>query len=108
MFGVFKKLFKITCKTNKKIATSFVELLIILAIVGILFTLYQKTVDKEAITTKYAYKNVINEVIAYAATETDAYKNNLPNNICENFFSAINTLGDMNCNTSAVPVLTNV
>jgi len=108
MFGVFKKSYKTDCKLGLKSATSFIELLIIFAIVGVLFVLYQKTVDKDAITTKYAYKNAINDVIAYAATETDTYRNNLPNPICENFFNAINTLGDKNCNISQVPVLPNL
>lgn len=108
MFGIFKKLFKTTYKITGKTATSFIELLIILAIVGVLFVLYQKIVDKDAITTKYAYKNLINNVIAYAASETDSYQNELPNPICDNFFNAINTLGDKNCDVSAIPALPNL
>lgn len=107
MLGVFKKLFKINCKTGGKIATSFVELLIILAIVGILFVLYQKTIDRDAITTKYAYKNVINDMIAYAATET-SQQDFGDSNICASMFNSMNTLGDMYCGRSAIPVLSNL
>ncbi len=110
MFEVFEKLIKSLKSivfSRKRLATSFVELLIILAIVGILYVLYQRTVDKDAIATKYAYKNLINDMISYTATETDSYANTLPNPICNSLFDAFNTLGDKNCDISSLPALPN-
>lgn len=98
MFGVFKKS-----------AASLAELLIILAVVGILSVLYQRTVNTEAIEIKYAYKNLIDNMVGYTATKTDTYTKLIPEDaICEDFFDTVNTLGDKNCTASSVPMVPNL
>ncbi len=93
---------------NKKTASSFIELLIILAIIGVLSVMYQRTVDKDAIVAKYAYKNILNNVISYAATATDSYQVSLPSNICTNLFDMVNTIGDKYCEASVIPNIPNI
>ena len=71
-------------KSNKKYAPTFVELLILLAIVGLLAVIYQKNVKRDNIGIKYAYKNLLQSIVGYAATQTDAYQKPLKNNISNN------------------------
>lgn len=89
---------------SKKSAASLAELLVILAIIGVMSVMYNRTVDKDAILVNYAYKNLMNNVIGYAATVTDTYQNPFPNGtICNRFAETVNTLGDVNCGTSNSP-----
>ena len=93
---------------SKKIATSMAELLIILAIIGILSALYRKTVNPDAVAIKFGYKTLLNNMIAYAATQTNSYENELPNYVlCDNMYDMVNTLGDKNCDYSVMPVVPN-
>lgn len=92
----------------EKRASSIAELLIIMAIVGILAFMYQRAFDKDAVVTKYAYKNIMQNLNSYAVTKTDAYQNLLPNNICTDFAETINTVGDYSCPTSSINVTPNV
>lgn len=97
--------------TSKKLAASMAELLIILAIVGILAVLYRNTINEDAIATKAGYRNVLNNMIAFASTETTV---NNPfdrpfglTSICDRMFKMVNTLGDVNCEYSMMPVVPN-
>ncbi len=98
-------------RISKKLAASMAELLIILAIVGILAVLYRNTINEDAIAVKAGYKTILNNMIAFAATETTV---NNPFDrpfglrpICQNMFNMVNTLGEVNCQFSAMPVVPN-
>lgn len=94
---------------SKKLAASMAELLIILAIIGILSVMYRKTVNQDAIAVKYGYKTLMNDMIGFAATETNSYERRFPSSpICENLFRMANTLGGKNCAYSVVPVIPNL
>lgn len=95
-------------KFNKKLAMSFVELLIMLAIVGALVAIYQKTVNRESIAYKIGYKTVLNNMKSYASTVTNGYKSLLPDLICDSMFSMFNTIGEKNCGTSIIPDVPNI
>lgn len=88
---------------NKKYATTMIELLILLAIVGILSVIYQKTINRENMGIKYAYKSLLQSIVGYAATQTDAYQRPLQNNICINIYNMLNVVGEMNCTGSSIP-----
>ena len=90
-------------KPSKKQAASFMELLIILMLVGILSVIYNKTVDKNAIITKFAYQNLLDNLTAYTITATDNYVNDLPNDLCRDMFNSFNTIGEANCLKSYPP-----
>ena len=93
---------------NKKIATTMVELLILLAIVGILSVMYQKVVKRDTITTKYGYLQVLKNMVNFASTETKGYQNPLDETICHRFYHSLNTLGEKNCVGSFIPDIANV
>ncbi len=94
---------------SKKLAASMAELLIILAIIGILSVMYRKTVNEDAIAVKYGYKTLMNDMIGFAATETNSYERRFPSSpICESLFRMANTLGGKNCVYSVVPVIPNL
>ncbi len=116
MLGVFKethkKIKKVPLKIGKELksASSLVELLLILTIVGVLAVLYLRTIDRDAIATKYAYRNLINDMISFGYNQTNAYTTPFASgaNICNIFFDSINTLGDKNCSTSRYPDVPNL
>ena len=86
---------------SKKLAASMAELLIILAIIGILSVMYRKTVNQEAIVVKYGYKTLINDMMGFAATETNSYEQKFSTApICEQMFRMVNSLGEKNCKYS--------
>lgn len=112
MFGVFEKTHKkiknILSKARK--GSSLIELLVIMTIVGILAVLYLRMIDRDAIAVKYAYRNLINDMILFGYNQTNAYTQPFANNssICDVFFDSINTIGDKNCTTSRVPDVPNL
>lgn len=116
MLGVFKethkKIKKVPFKIAKglKSASSLIELLLILTIVGVLAVLYLRTIDRDAIATKYAYRNLINDMISFGYNQTNAYTTPFTSGstICDIFFDSINTLGDKNCTTSRYPDVPNL
>ncbi len=94
---------------SKKIAASMAELLIILAIIGILSVMYRKTVNQEAIVVKYGYKTLMNDMMGFAATETNSYEQKFSSApICEQMFRMVNSLGEKNCRYSVLPVIPNL
>lgn len=94
---------------SKKLAASMAELLIILAIIGILSVMYRKTVNQEAIVVKYGYKTLINDMMGFAATETNSYEQKFSTApICEQMFRMVNSLGEKNCKYSVLPVIPNL
>ena len=88
---------------NKKYATTLIELLILLAIVGILSVIYQKNVKRDNLGIKYAYKSLLQNIVGYAATQTEAYQKPLKDNICLNIYHMLNVVGEMNCSASSIP-----
>ena len=96
-------------RTSKKIATSMAELLIILAIIGILSVMYRKTVNTDAVIVRAAYKNIVNELNNFTSTATDGYQVPLGRgSICDRFARAVNTVGDINCDFSEYPLVPNL
>ena len=55
---------------SKRIAASMAELLIILAIVGILSVLYRNVINEEAIAVKAGYRTILNNMVNFANNET--------------------------------------
>lgn len=93
---------------SKKLAASMAELLIILAIVGILSVLYRKTVNEDAMAVKYGYKTLINNMLNFASTQTNSYEQKFgvaP--VCDSMFRMVNTLGGRNCEYSVIPLVPN-
>ena len=96
-------------RISKKIATSMAELLIILAIIGILSVMYRKTVNTDAVIVKAAYKNIVNELNNFTSTVTDGYERPLGRTpICDRFSRMVNTVGDINCEFSEYPLVPNL
>jgi len=96
---------------SKKNATTMIELLILLAIVGILTVMYQKVINQEALSTKYSFIQVMKNMEGYGATASNGYQNSLGDlngKICNNFFHSINTLGEKNCISSTIPDVANL
>lgn len=93
---------------SKKLAASMAELLIILAIVGILSVLYRNIINEDAIAVKAGYRTVLNSMINFATTETDTYERSLGRrSVCQRMSEMVNTLGEINCNFSIVPSVPN-
>lgn len=93
---------------NKKVATSLLELLILLAIVGLLSVIYQKTIKRDSLPIKYAYKNVMANMASYASTVTRGYVINMPLDICNDFFETVNTVGEKNCDINVGSIIPNL
>lgn len=96
-------------KISKKLAASMAELIIILAIVGILSTLYRKTINEDAIIVKSAYQTIIRELNNFTSTLTDFNRIMLGRgSLCNSFARNLNTVGDINCNFSQYPLVPNL
>ena len=91
-----------------KVATTMIELLILLAIVGILSVMYQKIVKRDTLTTKISYLQVLKNMVGFATTETNGYQNLLDDKVCHRFYHSINTIGEKNCEGSSIPDIANL